>query len=150
MKNITTKSTHFNHIALGILTVFATFAFSSCSRKINFNNSSVVPAARGYVKVTNDKNNNYVIKIQLTELAEVQRLQPARQTYVVWMVTDQEVTKNIGQVKSESGMLSKQLKASFETVSSFKPIKIFITAEDDAEIQFPGSQLVLSTDKFYK
>ena len=86
----------------------------------------------------------------MTELAEVQRLQPARQTYVVWMLTDQDVTKNIGQIKSSSGMMSKQLKASFETVSSFKPVKIFITAEDDADIQYPGSQIILETGKFYR
>jgi hypothetical protein len=150
MKNTTTISTQLNIAFLSILAVFVTFAFSSCSRKVNFLTSSVVPAARGYVEVKTDKNKNYAIQIHLTELAEVQRLQPAKQTYVVWMVTDQEITKNIGQIKSGTGMMSKQLKASFETVSSFKPIKIFITAEDDAEIQFPSSQLVLSTDKFYR
>ncbi len=47
-------------------------------------------------------------------------------------------------------MMSNQLKASFETVSSFRPVKIFITAEDDANIQYPGNQMVLETDKFYR
>lgn len=150
MKNTATKSTQFKIVILSILTVFVIFTLSSCSRKVNFLTSSVVPAARGYVEVKLDKNKNHVIQIHLSGLAEVQRLQPAKQTYVVWMVTDQEITKNIGQIKSGTSMMSKQLKASFETVSSFKPIKIFITAEDDAEIQFPSSQLVLSTDKFYR
>jgi hypothetical protein len=40
------------------------------------------------------------------------------------------------------------LKASFETVSSTKPTKIFLTAEDDASIQYPGSQVVISTNNF--
>jgi hypothetical protein len=44
--------------------------------------------------------------------------------------------------------MSKQLKGSFKTVSSDKPVKIFITAEDDAAVQYPGTQVVLSTDKF--
>jgi hypothetical protein len=86
----------------------------------------------------------------LTDLAEVQRLQPVRQTYVVWMLTDHDITKNIGQIKSSTGMMKKQLRASFETVSSFKPIKIFITAEDNADIQYPGNQIVLETDKFFR
>jgi hypothetical protein len=150
MKNTVTKSTKFKSIVLGVLTITAVFSFSSCSKKINFLTSSVVPAARGNVEVKTDKNKNYVIQINLLDLAEVQRLQPSKQTYVVWMVTDEDVTKNIGQIKSSTSMMSKQLKASFETVTPFKPVKIFITAEDDAIITYPGTQVVLSTDKFYK
>ena len=131
-----------------ILPLLLLLSLASCSKKINFLTSPVVPAARGYVKINNDKNKNYVIQIQLLELAEVQRLQPSKQTYVIWMVTEEDVSKNMGQIKSSSGMLSKQLKASFESVSPFKPTKIFITAEDDPSIQFPGTQVVLSTDKF--
>lgn len=150
MKIIMAKSTQSKNILLGFLTLMIAFSLSACSKKISFLTSSVVPAARGYVNIKTDKNKNNAIEVHLTELAEVQRLQPARQTYVVWMLTDQDVTKNIGQIKSSSGMMSKQLKASFETVSSFKPIKIFITAEDNADIQYPGNQIILETDKFYK
>jgi hypothetical protein len=150
MKNTATKSTQFKNIVLGLFTTIAVISFSSCSKKINFLTSSVVPAARGYVEVKTDKNKNYVIQINLSNLAEVQRLQPAKQTYIVWMVTDEDVTKNIGQIKSSTGMMSKQLKASFETVTPFKPVKIFITAEDDAIISYPGTQVILSTDTFYK
>lgn len=64
------------------------------------------------------------------------------------MVTDLDLTKNIGQLNSSRGFLSKQLKGNFKTVSSDIPVKIFITAEDDPAVQFPGTQVVLSTDKF--
>jgi hypothetical protein len=64
------------------------------------------------------------------------------------MITDRDLTKNIGQLNSSKGFMSKQLKGSFKTVSSDKPVKIFITAEDDAAVQYPGTQVVLSTDKF--
>lgn len=144
------KSTQPKNILLGFLMLMIAFSLSACSKKISFLTSSVVPAARGYVNIKTDNNKNNSIEVHVTELAEVQRLQPARQTYVVWMLTDQDVTKNIGQIKSSSGMMSKQLKASFETVSSFKPVKIFITAEDDADIQYPGSQIILETGKFYR
>ena len=142
-------STQLNKIHLGFLMLIIAFSLSACTKKIAFLTSSVVPAARGYVYIKTDKNKNNVIDVHLTELAEVQRLQPARQTYVVWMLTDHDITKNIGQIKSSTGMMSKQLKASFETVSSFKPVKIFITAEDNADIQYPSSLIVLETDKFY-
>ncbi len=122
--------------------------FTSCAKKINFSTSSVVPAARGTVKVKKDNNHNYVIKIQLNGLAEVKRLQPPKLTYVVWMESDQQVAKNIGQINSSSSMLSKTLKASFETVTPLKPTKIFITAEDDAATQYPGDMVVISTERF--
>lgn len=124
------------------------FYFSSCTRKINFQGSSVVPAARGEVKVKKDHNNNYRIQVSLNNLAEPGRLQPPKKTYVVWMETGENLTKNIGQINSSTGFLSGKLKASFETVSSTKPTKIFLTSEDDPNVQYPGSQVVLSTNNF--
>ncbi|MDQ3141925.1 MAG: hypothetical protein M3Q56_06720 [Bacteroidota bacterium] len=135
-------------ILIGIWVLLVMFSINSCSKKINFLTSSIVPAARGHVTVNKDKNQNYVIDMQLSNLAEVGRLTPSKQTYVVWMVTDQDMTKNIGQINSSSSLLSKTLKASFETVTSVKPSKIFITAEDDATTQYPGTQVVLTTNKF--
>ena len=44
---------------------------------------------------------------------------------------------------------SNNLKVSFETVSSFKPTQIFITAEDNESAQYPGDQVVISTEKFW-
>lgn len=146
------KSQKFRNIKkLGLLALLAmiiVLPFTSCSRKIVFQNSSVVPAAQGTVKVKNDKNKNYVIKVEVSDLADVSRLQPPKKTYVVWMETDQGKTENLGQLLSSSGFMSKQLKGSLETVSSFKPAKIYITAEDDASIQYPGRQLILSTTSF--
>ena len=133
---------------LVIATIALLFLFTGCAQKISFQGSSVVSAARGTVKIKKDNNKNYTIDISLYNLAEVQRLDPPRQTYVVWMVIDEGQTKNIGQIKSGEKMLSKKLKASLNTVSSFKPVKIFITAEDDAAIQFPGNQVILSTSNF--
>ncbi|TDD75639.1 hypothetical protein E0F89_11285 [Flavobacterium caseinilyticum] len=124
------------------------WSFVSCSKNVAFQNSSAVPAAQGNVTVKKDSNKNYLIKIKIANLAEVNRLEPSRNFYVVWMETDEAVIKNIGQIKSDSGFMSSKLKASFETVTSFKPEKIFITAEDHADITTPGTQLILSTSKF--
>lgn len=135
-------------ILFGGLAMLMLVSLGSCARKVSFLTSSVVPAARGTVKVKKDNNDNYRIQVNLTNLAEVKRLQPPRQTYVVWMVTGQEAIKNIGQINSSTSLLSNKLKASFETVSSVKPNKIFITAEDDANIRYPGTQVILSTDNF--
>lgn len=142
------KNKNFNVPFKYFLMIMITISISSCTKKIAFLTSSVVPAARGDVQVHKDKNMNYVIHVHISELAEISRLSPPRQSYVIWMVTDQDITKNIGKLNSKMGGMSKQLNASFETVSSFKPNKIFITAEDDASVQFPNSQIILSTDSF--
>ena len=142
------RNTLIKKMVLGIAAMLIVLTIASCSKKVSFMTSSVVPAARGYVRVKNDDNKNYAIEIHLSDLAEVKRLQPAKNTYVIWMETDQQMTKNIGQINSSVNSITKKLKASFETVSSFKPIKIFITAEDEASVQYPGTQVVLTTDRF--
>ena len=119
------------------------------ARKVVFLSSPIVPAARGYVKVKRDINENYLIQVKISNLAEVNRLQPSKQVYVVWMITDHEITDNIGQINSSTTFLSTKLKASFLKVSVSKPIKIFITAEEDAITQTPNEQIILSTDRFY-
>ncbi|HEX6222885.1 MAG TPA: hypothetical protein VFZ52_00650 [Chryseolinea sp.] len=110
----------------------------SCSNKTSFLPSPVVPAAQGSVKVKNDKNSNYVIDLNVMHLAQPERLHPSKTVYVVWMLTQQNGQKNIGQLKTSSGFLSRTLKSSLETVSSFEPMEIMITAEDNAAQQYPG------------
>jgi hypothetical protein len=118
------------------------------AKKVEFLSSSIVPAARGYVKVKRDTNENYIIQVKISNLAEVNRLQPSKQVYVVWMITDHEITENIGQINSSTTFLSTKLKASFKKVSASKPIKIFITAEEKAITQTPNEKIILSTDRF--
>ena len=126
-----------------ILATVMLFVFSSCAKKITFLTSSVVPAAEGQISVKNDKNNNYNIQMQITNLADIERLQPAKKSYVVWMETADNLPKNIGRISS-----SNKLKVSFETVSPMRPTKIFITAEDDEATQYTGTMVVLTTDRF--
>lgn len=52
------------------------------------------------ILLVKDNSKNYVIKISITDLAEVERLQPQKQTYVVWMVTKEGLTKNIERLNS--------------------------------------------------
>ncbi|MBN2274699.1 MAG: hypothetical protein JXK95_10230 [Bacteroidales bacterium] len=136
------------NIFLRILTVVMLFSVTACVKKIKFQTSAVVPAATGYVYIKSDENKNYVIRFSISNLAEISRIQPSRQTYVVWLVSDQEKTVNIGLLESSAGFPSKQLKASFETVTSHKPTKIFISAENNGNVQYPGKLMVLTTNKF--
>ena len=131
-------------LSIGVLATVILFSFQSCSKKAIFLTSSVVPAAQGEVTVTKNKNNNYVIKIKISNLAEIDRLQPTKKGYVVWMEADRGFTRNIGLITS-----SNKLNVSFETTSTLKPTRIFITAEEDEGVQYPGSMVVLTTDRIY-
>ncbi len=131
-----------------VIFLFAIFSLESCARKIAFTTSTVVPAAQGSVKVKKDKNKNYNIELSVIRLADPKRLNPPKDTYVVWMETEQNGTKNIGQLKTSSSLFSKTLKSSLETVTSFKPARFFVTAEDNPNIQRPGMQVVLRTEPF--
>ena len=135
-------------VFLGVLAITMPILLGSCSHKMSFMTSVVVPAARGTLSYKKDANSNYVIKIQLSNLAEATRLTPPKEAYVVWMVTDNDVIKNLGQINSSTKLLSKNLKASFETVSSSKPSRIFITAEEHGNVQFPNLQVILETASF--
>jgi hypothetical protein len=135
-------------IFIGAFAALFLISTNSFAKKVRFATSSVVPAARGYAKINRDKNKNYVIKIEITDLAEAGRLQPSRLTYIVWMISNDASTMNMGQIKSSTTLLRKRLKASFETSTPFKPTQLFITAEDDPSFQIPGNQIVLTTNKF--
>jgi hypothetical protein len=141
--NLTSKK-----IAIALFLFVTVISYTSCAKKVTFQTSSAVPAARGDVKVKKDNNKNYLIQIELQNLAEVSRLEPSKKAYVVWMETEDSMVKNIGQIKSDSKFLSSKLKASFETVTAIKPSKIYITAEDDTDVQFPGNQLIMETNRF--
>lgn len=135
--------------SLLILLMSITFlSLSSCAKQITFLTSSKVPAARGTVKVNIDKNKNYEVNVELNYLTEVERLVPSKKVYVLWMETDKDATINLGQIHSKVNGFSKKLKAKFQTATAFKPTKIFITAEDDAAIEYPQSETIISTDRF--
>ena len=139
---------YFSKVFLKLLMFCFIAACTSCARKITFGPSTIVPAAEGRIKIKKDNNNNNKIEVEVTNLAEAKKLAPSRNTYIVWMETDGNGVKNLGQLHSSTGLFSKTLKASLSTVSSFKPRRFFVSAEDDPTIQFPGPQVALSTESF--
>ena len=133
-------------ILLFAIITFAAFSLSSCAKKLTFGTSNVVPAASGSVKIKSDKNGNSSINLSVKNLAKPRDLTPPKSNYVVWMVTKENGTKNIGGLNTSSGFLSSKLKSSLKTVTPYKPTAFFITAEDDANIRFPNGTTVLRTN----
>ena len=139
------RNTKHNSKKVGIVILLLLFfTFSACTDKMTFKSSSVVPAAKGSVKMKSDNNKNHIIDVSVTDLAPADQLTPPKKIYVVWMVTKKNETKNIGQLVSETSFMSSSLKGTLHAVTPFDPGYFFITAEDDGSVDFPG-KIVLNT-----
>ena len=145
---INTLPSKYKKISLFMVLLLSVFLLTSCRKNIPFENSAVVPAASGNVSIKKDDNKNYSIQVKITNLAEAKRLQPSKSVYIIWIETEENTIKNIGQIKTEKGFVSSKLEGKFETVTSFKPTKVFITAEDTEFVEFPGNQVILETKIF--
>lgn len=124
---------------------FVALILSACSNKMTFQDSSVVPAASGAVKVKKDKNKNYVITVNVMNLAEPQKLSPSREVYVVWMQSDRNLVKKLGQIAVNTGMFNKSLSGQMTATETTQPTRVFITAENDAQTMNPSTEVILST-----
>lgn len=123
--------------------IFAAVLVTACSKKVVFPDSQVLPGADVELTIDRNKNNNYELEMELENLAQPGRLTPPRETYVVWLVTERHGTINIGNLRP-----SNRNKASLTTVTPYKPIRVFITAEDKQEVISPSSQVVLNSEEF--
>ena len=135
-------------LALLAWLLLVTTLITSCSKKYTFSQSPVSPAAEGTVKVKSDNNRNYRIRIKVMNLARSRSLPDPKDHYVVWMESDDHRTRNLGQLRSSKRFLGNNLRASLETVTTFKPSRVFVTAEDDATINYPKGITVLSTSSW--
>lgn len=115
-----------------IFTLFVIiFLVSSCATTSKFPVSDITPAANIKASRQQDKNGNYKISVVANNLSSADRLNPPKKVYVVWITTANNGTKNLGQLKNKNAQ-----KASLETVTSFDPQQIFITAEDEGNISY--------------
>jgi hypothetical protein len=120
---------------LNVVLFFTLIVFlASCSSISKFPVSEVTPAANIVVYRHHDSNGNNTLVIKAKNLAATERLSPPKQTYVVWVVLEDHTAKNIGQMK-----IINAKKAEIRTLTAFKYSEIFITAEDQAEVQYPGN-----------
>jgi hypothetical protein len=129
------------------LLAFIVIALTSCGKKISFLPSSVIPTAKGYVKIKGDKNNNYAVKLQVKDIVKSKELQPGKKTYVVWVETNENRAHHLGKLESSKGIFSKTRKGKLTSVTAARPVRVFITAEDNSTPQFP-SEVVLTTKLF--
>jgi len=106
---------------------------TSCASVAKFPISSITPAAEITAKKKQDKNNNFVINVLANHLASPDRLNPPKNNYVVWIVTENNGTINIGQIINKNGR-----KTHLKTSTPFNIKEIFITAEKQGDISYPS------------
>lgn len=130
-------------IGLGLVAL-AAYSFFNRPKKMTFSGSSMIPEAKGSIRLHRDKNKNHTIEIEVSHLVPADQLNPPKEIYVVWMTTQDQETKNIGQLRIFTGFFSKAYIGSLFTVTPSKPSSIFITAEDKGDVESPG-EVILST-----
>jgi hypothetical protein len=123
-----------------VLALLLVCTISEASKKYPVTASSAVPAAKGEVSVDTDKNGNMQVHLWVEHLANPQNLTPSASAYVVWVQDKNERAENKGQMK-----LDKNLKGTFETVTSAKSFDLFVTGEKDSNTKTPAGQEVLRT-----
>lgn len=124
--------------------IIAFMLLTSCASTAKFPVSSTVPAADITVKKKQDKHKNYVIELTAHNLAEPNRLNPPKNNYSVWIITSDDVTKNLGQLTNKNAK-----KAILKTTTPFDVKEIFITAEEQGNLNYP-SGLEISRTTFNK
>lgn len=117
---------------------------TSCASTAKFPVSSTVPAADITATKKQDKHKNYVITLTARNLAAANRINPPKNNYSVWIVVDNGVTKNVGQLTNKNSK-----KAVLKTVTPFNVKEIFITAEDQGNLTYPAG-LEISRTTFNK
>lgn len=130
------------NLALGLLLMLLV---ASCAPVTHLPVSDITPAATIDAKKSQDKNGNYVISVDAKNLASPDRLPQGNKSsvYVVWIKTKADEIKNLGQLKNKNAQ-----KAGLKTISAFEPVEIFITAEEQGNVQYPsGTEITRGTFK---
>ncbi|KUO68892.1 MAG: hypothetical protein APF83_02080 [Lutibacter sp. BRH_c52] len=117
---------------INLLFVTILVLLTSCATTAKFPVSSVTPAAEITAKKKQDKNNNYVIEVTAKNLASADRIDPSKKNYNVWIVTENNGTKNAGMLVNKNAKT-----ASLKTSTPFDVKEIFITAEDQGDYSYP-------------
>ena len=105
----------------------------SCANTAKFPVSTVTPAAEISATKSKDRNNNYIIQVSTKNMASADRLTPPMNNYSVWLVTDNDGTKNLGQLDNKNGR-----NGSLKATTPFDGKEIFITAEPKGDNAYPS------------
>lgn len=108
-------------------------------KEIHMTANSQVPAAHGVIHVKSTGDGNKQLEIKTRSLAKPAALTPPEQVYVVWIQPSGQAPTNAGALKVDGN-----LNGDLTTVTPYKDFKVFITAENYAQLRQPSGMTVLS------
>ncbi len=116
------------------LAIIAAIAImTSCASTAKFPVSEVTPAAEITAKLKKQGAPNYLVTITAKNLASSERLNPPKEIYVIWAVSESGITRNIGSFTQKNAET-----ATFKSSFPYKPIEVFITAEAEEGLCEPA------------
>jgi hypothetical protein len=110
----------------------------ACARKFPLTATPVVPGAKGYVDVGQDKNGNTEVDLKVEFLAKPSSLTPPAETYIVWFRQEGSEPESQGQLKVDDN-----LRGEFKTTTNMKNFDVFVTAENERVPKAPTGPEVL-------
>ncbi len=116
---------------LALISVIA--LMTSCVSTAKFPLSPLVPAADITAKIKKQGKLNYLVTITANNLAASERLNPPKEIYIIWAVSEAGVTRNVGYFIQQNA-----IKSIYRASFPYKPIEVFITAEDEEDLCKPS------------
>ena len=110
----------------------------ACARKFPLTATPVVPGAKGYVDVGQDKNGNTEVDLKVEFLAKPSSLTPPAENYIVWFRQQGSEPESQGQLKVDDN-----LRGEFKTTTNMKNFDVFVTAENERVPKVPSGPEVL-------
>ena len=124
---------------------FVLFALIAClvpmlayARKYPLTATPIVPGAKGYVDVGQDKNGNTEVHLKVEFLPKPSSLTPPAENYIVWFRQQGSEPKSQGQLKVDDN-----LRGEFKTTTNLKNFDVFVTAETERAPKAPTGPEVL-------
>jgi hypothetical protein len=102
-----------------------------------------VPAAKGDVKVANEKDGNTKVKVEVEHLAPPALVAPEAAptaAYVVWIKAPGGLPQNVGVLD-----VGQNRKGKLETKTPFKEFTVSVTLERSPAVTLPSGERVLDT-----
>ena len=107
------------------------------STKVDFNGTALLPRASGKADVS-AKNGSIMIDAQFDGLSAPSTFGPAYLVYVLWGITPEGHTTNLGQLPLKDG------KAKLQVTTKLQTFGMIVTAEPYFAVAFPSEDVILA------